>query len=469
MKHTSKQFLRAMKALKAAADEHDDLPEYKIQTAAGARFAQTDVGNADRLMIKYGSRMAFTPAAGWAVFDGKRWDLKAGTTRAMGVAGEVARPIFYETAFLNDAKDVARRIGWAEKSGRASSMSGMLKAAEAAMLVPLTDFDKNPYLWNCPNGTVDLRTGELRDFDADDMLTGMSPVAYDAEASCPTWEASLDDIFLGNREEISFIQRLVGYSMLGDQPDGIAVFLTGDEYDAKKNGSNGKTVFQNVLHDFFGEYATGVDRSLIVEDQKKSGINSDVAALAKARLGIGSEFKKTDVLSDREYKRLTGDDLIKARFLHKEFFDFRSPATLFYSTNYIPLVTGRDDGVWRRMVIVKFLAKFYDEFNCPPGGKQLENQGAGDSDAEFERMAVEPEELDDTRRMRVLLDTVMTEAELDPRDKQILFRYNAGETYDAIGASLGISRERVRQVRGRCLEKVLACLKRRGLSLEDLI
>jgi putative DNA primase/helicase len=369
MKHTnSKQYRRAMRALEQWRLQMAGEKDYAILTATGATFAQTDIGNADRMMIKYGSRMAHTAAAGWAVYDGKRWDIAGGDTRAMGIAGEVARGVFFECKHLNDDKDVARRIGWAEKSGRAGSLRGMLDAAAPSLSVNIDGFDVVPHLWNAPNGTVDLRTGDLRAHSPDDMLTRMSPVAYDPKAKAPTWERFLDDVFQGDAELIGFVQRMTGYAMFGHQDAQKAFILTGDESNADGNGSNGKSLFQAILGALFGEYSTGVDRSLIVEEKNKSGINNDVAALAGARLGIGSEFKKNDVLADREFKRLTGDDTISARFLRREYFNFVSQCCLIYSSNYMPLVTGQDDGVWRRIVMVPFKAKFWEARECPEGG-----------------------------------------------------------------------------------------------------
>jgi putative DNA primase/helicase len=378
MKHTSKQFRRAMRAYEEVKMERSGADEYEVLRGVGAKFAQTDVGNADRLMVKYGSRMAYTAAAGWAVYDGKRWDIAGGETRAMGIAGEVARAIFYECKEFDDEKAVARRIAWAEKSGRASALRGMLDAAAPSLSVDIAAFDARPHLWNASNGTVDLRTGVMRPHHPDDMLVRMSPVPYHPGAEAPTWLRFLDDVFMGDTEMIGFMQRKVGYSMFGHQDEQKAFVYTGDESNADANGSNGKSLFQAIEGEIFGEYATGVDRSLIVEERNKGAINNDVAALAGARLGLGSEFKKNDVLSDRELKRLTGDDKISARFLRREYFNFVSQCTLSYSSNYMPLITGQDDGIWRRIVMIPFKAKFLDqrdwdrlvkEGKVPAGGK----------------------------------------------------------------------------------------------------
>lgn len=366
--HNTKQYKRAMRRLETQrALAAPGASEFDILCLAGAECDASDVGNADRLMFKYGSRMAYTDECGWFVYssDG-RW--KMGEVNALGLAGEVARNIKYETKHLSDPRDVKNRHQWAARSGNSNHLRGMLKAAEPTLSLDISAFDKVPYLWNCPNGTVDLRTGVLQPHSEHDLMTKMSGIRYNPAATCPTWERFLSDVFSGDQEMISFVHRMVGYCMFGHQMEQKAFFLVGDPTNAKENGSNGKSLFQNVLGDLFGEYSTGVDSDLIVLTRNKSTINNAVAALRGARLGIGTEFDRGDVINDRELKRMTSSDVIKARFLHKEFFDFETNAKLMFSSNYMPTINGNDDGIWRRVVIIPFKTKFWEARECPPGG-----------------------------------------------------------------------------------------------------
>lgn len=386
MDHTSKQYRRVKTALadayqaeaehlaeearKAGAQNTTDATPktYAVLTRAGAGFDLTDLGNADRLLAKYGDRMAFVEGVGWVVFDGRCWDRYSGDKRAKGMAGEIARAIKFECKHLEE-KAVPFRLRWAERSGRASSVKGMLEMAEPATLTPLDAFDREPNLWNAQNGTVDLTTGRIASFSPAKMLTGMGPLRYDATAVCPTWDRFITEITCGDDALAGLLQRAVGYSMYAHQEEQVAFFLAGDETNDKMNGSNGKSLFLAIIAAVFGQYQTGVDKGLITQEARKSGINSDVAALAGKRLGIGGEFDRNDVLAEREFKRLTGEDVIKARFLRQEYFDFYSVATLWYATNYMPLIQSQDDGVYRRTIIIPFLAKFHDPRNCPEGGK----------------------------------------------------------------------------------------------------
>ena len=387
MEHHSKQYERVKKALakaekietkklnkeQCAVIEHDTPRKVRPSTnailaRAGAGFDLTHLGNSDRFLAKYGTRTAFAIGAGWVVFDGHCWDRYSGNERAKGMAGEIARAIKEECKYLKK-KQVPYRLQWAASSGRASAINGSLDVMKPAVMVPLDVFDRQPHLWNAQNGTLDLTTGQLAQFSPADMLTGIGPLHYDPEAQCPAWDAFITDITCGDRTLAGFLQRAVGYSMFAHQEEQVAFFLTGDETNDKMNGSNGKSLFLAIMAAVFGQYQTGVDKGLIAQAARKSGINSDVAALSGKRLGIGGEFDRNDVMDEREFKRLTGEDVIKARFLRQEYFDFYSMATLWYATNYMPLIQSQDAGVYRRTIIIPFLAKFHDAHECPEGGK----------------------------------------------------------------------------------------------------
>ena len=391
MEHHSKQYTRIKKALATAEKteikklkklkKHDNAviehngprkvrPSVNAVLArASAGFDLTDLGNADRLLAKYGTRMAYVEGIGWVVFDGRCWDRQSGGKRAKGMAGEIARNIKEECKFLKKKKKVPLRLRWAARSSSAPAIRGMLEMAEPAVLTPLDTFDKQPHLWNAQNGTLNLTTGQLVPFSPVNMLTGMGPLHYDPKAQCPAWDAFITDITCGDDTLTGLLQRAVGYSMFAHQEEQVAFFLTGDETNDKMNGSNGKSLFLAIIAAVFGQYQTGVDKGLITQDARKSGINSDVAALSGKRFGIGGEFERNDVLAEREFKRLTGEDVIKARFLRQEYFDFYSMATLWYATNYMPLIQSQDAGVYRRTIIIPFLAKFHDACECPKGGK----------------------------------------------------------------------------------------------------
>jgi len=82
--------------------------------------------------------------------------------------------------------------------------------------------------------------------------------------------------------------------------------------------------------------------------------NSDVARLKGARFVTTTEPNKGMRLDEGTVKQLTGDDKVTARFLYGKEFEFEVEFKIWMATNYKPIITGTDDGIWRRMAIVPF-------------------------------------------------------------------------------------------------------------------
>jgi putative DNA primase/helicase len=51
--------------------------------------------------------------------------------------------------------------------------------------------------------------------------------------------------------------------------------------------------------------------------------------------------------------------------LHQEFFEFEATFTPWLRTNHKPIITGDEDGIWRRLVLVPFTRKFSDDEQDP--------------------------------------------------------------------------------------------------------
>jgi putative DNA primase/helicase len=94
--------------------------------------------------------------------------------------------------------------------------------------------------------------------------------------------------------------------------------------------------------------------------KKYAGIPNDIARLKGARAAIASEVPEGRRLNESLIKDLTGGDTITARFLRKEFFEFRPESKLWLYGNYKPTITGSDEGIWRRINIIPFSVQISD-------------------------------------------------------------------------------------------------------------
>src|SRR5262249_23526841 len=119
-----------------------------------------------------------------------------------------------------------------------------------------TSLDADPWLLNVQNGTVDLRTGELREHRRDDLITKVAPVDFDPDAECPTWVAFLNRAMAGDATLVDYLQRFVGYCLTGATTEHVLVFLYG-------GGANGKSTFLSTVHAMLGDYAMPAARGLL--------------------------------------------------------------------------------------------------------------------------------------------------------------------------------------------------------------
>ena len=131
-------------------------------------------------------------------------------------------------------------------------------------------------------------------------------------------------------------------------------------------GSNGKSVFNNVTQKIMGGYSRMAPSSLLtVRRADDTGPRNDIASLAGARYVLANELQAGDRLDEQIVKLLAGRESISARFLHREHFEFDPTFTAWLRTNHKPIITGQDDGIWRRLVLIPFRRKFEEHEKDP--------------------------------------------------------------------------------------------------------
>lgn len=210
------------------------------------------------------------------------------------------------------------------------------------------DFDKETMLLGTPNGTVDLRTGQLRPARREDMISKLTTVG--PEPGIPhRWLQFLQEI----KVDPEFLQRLAGYCLTGSTKEEKLLFF----YSA---GTNGKTKFVEQLVGILGDkYSRKAAVATLME--KTFGEHpTELAGLAGARLVTASEIPPGKRWNEAIIKDLTGGDTITARFMRQDFFDFRPQLTLIVFGNTQPSLSSVDNAIRRRMVLVPFLASFKD-------------------------------------------------------------------------------------------------------------
>jgi putative DNA primase/helicase len=320
---------------------------------------RTDLGNSERLIDQFGSLIRYChPMKSWYIWNYPegRWKLDDnGYIYRMGK--DVIRRIYYEASHAPTTDAQKALTGWALMCECKTHLSGMIELAqtEKTILVSPDDFDKNDMLFNLRNGTYNLRTHVKQDHDKSNTLSKLADFEYDPKATCPIFDKYLDRIFRSNKNKediINFLQRAIGYTLTGDTSEECLFAPYG-------SGANGKSVLLEIMHSLFGEYGSTINsRSFTTE---RGGQTNDIAALPGKRFVSSSENSSDSHLDEELIKRLTGKDLVSARFLHKEFFEFRPKFKLWWAFNHPPVITDMTNSIWRRMNILPFTERIPDE------------------------------------------------------------------------------------------------------------
>ncbi len=308
----------------------------------------TDLGNARRLVAFAQGGLRFDVSrAKWLRWKETRWVWD--DAAAMRIAKATARATLRCASEIEDDERRQRLTAHALKSENRPKLQAMLDLAKTEQGVGILpgDLDQDPYLLNLLNGTLDLRTGKLREHRKDDLITKLAPVAFDPEAYCSEWVEFLDDVTGGRPDLAKFLQRLAGYSLLGGNQEEVFVVLFGP-------GGTGKTTFLEVIKSTIGDYAKTADFETFLSQKFDRGPRNDLAGLRGARFVTASETSPGRELDGATVKQITGGDTISARFLYKEAFEFRADFVIFMATNSLPKIRSDDSGMWRRVVPVPF-------------------------------------------------------------------------------------------------------------------
>lgn len=342
-------------------------PRLDPEDSGAKHLSDTDIANARRFIQQHGDSVRWTPERGWFVWDGRCWQLDD-LGRVMVKARETVETIFDEIRKANDKDAIFR---WAKRSQSAKAIKDMLylSRSDPRITARLADFDADPWILNCKNGVINLRTGELRDHDAGLLCSRLVPVVYEPDAQADRWRAFLDRITDYDDNLKYFLQLAVGYSLTGSTREQCLLFCYG-------TGANGKTVLLETLQHLFGDYGLN-SRTETIMARRESGIPNDVARLAGARLVAINETADNQRLNEPLVKDMTGGDTMTARFLHREYFDFRPMFKLWLRGNHKPTIRGTDEGIWRRIRLIPFTVTISDAERDPDLVEKLAEQLPG--------------------------------------------------------------------------------------------
>jgi len=324
-------------------EQDDDIP-----------INRTELGNSIRLVNLFGDHLRYCGQLGyWLVFHGAYWqpDHK-GQVWKYGKA--TVRHLAKEASTMTDDEERKAMLRFAIDSEKKRAIQAMIDLAKSdrRMAILPEDLDRDPYLLNCPNGTIELRTGRLREHRPKDLITKITSVDYRPNAPRARWEKTLDEI-QPEPEMRDYLKRALGYSISGDTGEH-ALFLPYGK------GRNGKNTILDPVAKVLGEYATGCDPKILLRTGKNDH-PTGLADLHGRRLVITDEVDEGEQLAEALVKRLTGNPTLKARFMRQDFFEFAVTCKIWMPANHRPDIKGRDEGIWSRIRAIPFETFFPPE------------------------------------------------------------------------------------------------------------
>jgi putative DNA primase/helicase len=329
-----------------AADESGLMRAHQLKSGM---IQRTDTTNAERLVKEFGSDIRYNAFwKKWLVWNGKYWELDEGDIKIHGLGLQMVRGIYDETLKTSDYRERIEIEKFAFKSESMRNRKAFIEAASKIDEIIITSdgLDRDQWLLNVGNGTLDVTTGEFREHRREDFITKIASVDYDPAAECPIWERFVREIMNYDADLIRFLQTAVGWGITGNTSEQVMFILFG-------SGANGKSTFLNTIQTILGDYAMTTQTETFLK-QNAERINNDIARLRGTRFVTTTESEQGKRLYEPIIKQITGNDMLTARFLFGEYFSFYPTFKIFMATNHKPNIRGTDYGIWRRIRLIPF-------------------------------------------------------------------------------------------------------------------
>lgn len=306
----------------------------EIKNIEPEKYQRNDIGTSKLFLKCYENKVIYvTERKAFFVYTGKRWELDTEDLKVHELAKDFA------LAMMNYFKEIAQEndeiLKYYSSYCRRERRVKLIQDAKSINPVSFEIFDRQPYLFNCQNCTVDLVTGNAHEHSADDYLSMISNVEYVQGAKSPEFEKFVNEVMEGNQEMIDYLKRSLGYSLSA------ATFQECFFITYGNTTRNGKGTLNSVMVHLLGDYAKSANyESFANKKYASSGTTAseDIARLSGARYVAVSEPAEGMVLDAALIKKLSGNDTLTARNLYEKSFEFVAAFKIWINTNHLPII-----------------------------------------------------------------------------------------------------------------------------------
>lgn len=318
---------------------------------------RTHTGLADAFSLVYQDRVRYNwSTSRWMIYNGKFWATDSDGHMFRLFDDLLCRMLSLTEEEVENVVEKREFQKWVLKMEDARNIKSSMELTKSKLPVLHENLDSDPMLFNCENGTINLRTGEIIPHSSDDLISKICHVEYEPDANIKNekWERFLADSIQTEKTR-DFLQRAVGYSLTGCTNEEALFFLHGPPM-------TGKSSFLEAVLQVFGAYGKTSNFSTFLTRRDNTGPNESIARLANVRLVQCNEVNKDTTFNSALIKNLVSGDTKNARFpFARDSFDFEPIFKLWLASNYRPNINYDDDAMWRRFFVVPFIQEVSDE------------------------------------------------------------------------------------------------------------
>ncbi len=334
-------------------------PESSDDSSSGFEWSEMGMANLFGMLYNREARYC-TEHKSWYTYHEGAWRRDEGAILVSEKIKDFVRLMILYCGEITDDDKRKSYTAFVNKMGDRRMRDRILKDAAGELRISAVDFDANPYLINCLNGTYSLEDFSFREARWDDFLTMQTNFRHTVrrDVSCKRWETFINEVTQGDQDKADFLQRALGYSMLGMSNEECMFILHG------KTTRNGKSTLLNTIEFMLGDYAKVAPVGMICRGDRQKDVEAaspTLAGLKGKRFVTMSESNEYGKLDEEKIKQLTGGEEISARALYQSAITYKPQFTLWLSCNDLPMVTDKSLFASQRIKVIEFNRHFRPE------------------------------------------------------------------------------------------------------------